>query len=245
MIWIRTLVFYGLFCSWLMGCGLVFLPTLFLPRPFAVKAVNIWLQGFLWISKTVLRLDAKIIGRENLQRAPAIFAAKHQSAWETIFLYHLLHDPAIVLKQELLWIPFFGWYLKKLGMISLSRSKKKNVKDLKNLLKEANQAVSNSQSLLIFPEGTRSMPGKKGTYQSGIASLYHHLNIPVIPIAHNAGLFWPRRGFLKYPGQITVTILPPLQPGLPRNEFMRILETQIETNTNHLVNEGVAYAERS
>ena len=242
MVWVRSLVFYGLFCLWLMACGLIFLPALCLPRLYAVKAANFWLLGFPWLCHTILGIDVRVEGQENLSRTPVIYAAKHQSAWETMYLYILLDDPAIVLKQELLWIPFLGLFLKKLGMISLTRSKKKSVQDLKNLLKQAHTAVSSSKSLLIFPEGTRSHPGEKGTYQSGIASLYQHLKVPVVPIAHNAGLFWPRRGFLKYPGQITVTILPPISPGLSRSEFMPILENRIETKTNHLVHEGLAYA---
>ena len=120
-------------------------------------------------------------------------------------------------------------------MISLSRSKKNGLQDLKNLLKAADKAMTQNRPIVIFPEGTRSKPGQKATYHSGIASLYLHLGIPVIPVAHNAGLFWPRRGFLKYPGSITLELLAPIQPGLSRQEFMNVLENTIETKANELL----------
>jgi 1-acyl-sn-glycerol-3-phosphate acyltransferase len=189
-----------------------------------------------------LKLHINIIGLEKLSNQPMILAAKHQSTWDTLIFHHFFADPSVVLKQELLWIPLFGWYLKKLRMIPLSRSKQRGGKDLKNLLKQAEKVVSQGQPILIFPEGTRSHPEQKGRYHSGVARLYQHLKIPVIPIAHNAGLFWPRRGFVKYPGCITLEFLDPIEPGLSRQEFMRILEYKIETKTNLLVREGIAYA---
>ncbi len=238
MVWLRSIAFNGAFYGWTLLCSLLFLPILILPRVFVLRATKIWTFGVFWICEHILKLHIKIIGKKKLSITPVILAIKHQSAWETISFHYFLPDPSIVLKQELLRIPFFGWYLKKLGMIPLSRSKRKGVQDLKNLLKNAEQSVAQGQPILIFPEGTRSKPGQNGTYHSGVASLYLHLKIPVIPIAHNAGLFWPRRGFLKYPGQITLEILDPIEPGLSRQEFMSILENKIESKTNELVREG-------
>lgn len=234
-LWIRSLVFNGAFYGWTILCSLIFLPVLLLPRIFLVKVAKIWSQGVLWSCEHILGLHLKIIGAERLPTTPAIFAAKHQSAWETLVFHSLLADPSIVLKQELLWIPLFGWYLQKLGVVPLSRSKKKGVRDLKKLLKKAEQVVSQGRPILIFPEGTRSKPGYRKPYQSGVASLYLHLKVPVIPIAHNAGLFWPRRGFIKYPGCIILEVLEPLYPGFSKQEFMQRLENAIETKTNELV----------
>lgn len=240
-VWFRSLLFNIAFYGWTLLCSLLFLPLLFLPRTMLLKTLRIWMRGFFWICEHIVGIYVKIIGEEKLLVKPAIIAAKHQSAWETIVFHHFLPDPSIVLKQELLWIPLFGWYLKKLGMVPLSRSKRRGAQDLKNLLKEAEQAVAQGRPVLIFPEGTRSKPGYKGTYQSGVASLYLHLNIPVIPIAHNAGVYWPRRGFIKHPGCIVIKVLDPIEPGLSRQEFMRILENKIETTTNDLVHEGLAH----
>jgi 1-acyl-sn-glycerol-3-phosphate acyltransferase len=241
MIWIRSLTFNCAFYGWTTLCALLFFPFLVFPRTYVLKIVRFWIAGVIWICEHILGLHIKIIGQNKLTTTPAIIASKHQSAWETIIFHHLLNDPSIVLKKELLWIPVIGWYLQRLGVVPLSRSKKRAVTDLKNLLKKADQAASRGQPIVIFPEGTRSIPGQKQTYQSGVASLYLHLKIPVIPIAHNAGLFWPRRGFIKYPGYITIEVLDPIEPGLSRQEFMRILEDKIESKTNQLVREGLAY----
>lgn len=241
MIWFRSLIFNSTFYSWTFLCVILFFPLLFLPRSFLLRVLKLWRRGVFWICEHIIGLYVKTIGEEKLLVRPAIIAAKHQSTWETIVFHHFVSDPSIVLKQELLWIPLFGWYLKKLGMIPLSRSKSRGIQDLKNLLKESERAVAQGRPLLIFPEGTRSKPGQKGTYQSGVASLYLHLNIPVIPIAHNAGVYWPRRGFVKYPGCIIMKVLDPIEPGLSRQKFMRILENRIETTTNDLVHEGLTY----
>jgi 1-acyl-sn-glycerol-3-phosphate acyltransferase len=245
MVWLRSFVFNIVFYGWGLFCTSVFLPVLILPRPYVLWVTKFWIRGVIWICENVLRLQINIIGLEKLPNKPMILAAKHQSTWETLIFHHFFADPTVVLKQELLWIPLFGWYLKKLRSIPLSRSKRGGAKDLKILLKKAEQVVAQGQPILIFPEGTRSHPEQKGTYHSGVARLYQHLKIPVIPIAHNAGLFWPRRGFVKYPGCITLEFLDPIEPGLPRQEFMRILEDKIESETNNLVREGMAYAPKS
>lgn len=232
---LRSIIFNIAFYFWTLICGILFLPTIILPRFFVLKITKIWIYGVVLICDYGAGLHIKIIGETKWLTSPAIFAIKHQSSWETLIIYYLLKDPAIVLKRELLWIPFFGWYLQKMQMISLARSKKNRLQDLKKLLTAADKAITQNRPIVIFPEGTRSKPGEKTTYHSGIASLYLHLGIPVIPVAHNAGLFWPRRGFLKYPGSITLEILDPIQPGLSRQEFMNELENKIETKTNKLV----------
>jgi len=234
-IWLRSCIFNVIFYIWTFGCSFFCWPVLFFSRSYIITVANFWSFGVFWICERIGGIHFKLIGKERIPTTPVIFASKHQSAWETIVSPYVLSHPAIVLKEELMRIPFFGGYLKGLGMIPLSRSKNKSIQDLKNLLRAATEAVAQGRSILIFPEGTRSAPGHQGTYHSGIASLYQHLNIPVVPIAHNAGLFWPRRGFIKRPGCITLEFLTPIQPGLSRHEFMRQLTTAIETKTNELV----------
>lgn len=236
--WLRSLFFNGAFYGWTLLCAILFLPFLAFPRSFVIKTTKIWIYGVVWICDHILGLHIKVVGKEKLLTSPAIFAVKHQSTWETLIFHYFLTDSSIVLKKELVWIPFFGWYIKKLQMVPLSRSKKNGLKDLKNLLKEADQAIAQGRPIVIFPEGTRSNPGEKSTYHSGIASLYLHLKIPVVPIAHNAGLYWPRRKFIKHPGCITLELLEPIQPGLSRQEFMHVLENKIETKTNELIHKG-------
>jgi 1-acyl-sn-glycerol-3-phosphate acyltransferase len=235
IMFLRSLAFNGFFYAWTLLCCIVFLPVLVLPRSFVLQTTKMWIYGVVWICEHILGLYIKVIGKERLLISPVIFAIKHQSAWETLIFHYFLVDSSIALKKELLWIPFFGLYIKKLEMIPLSRSQKNGIQDLKNLLKEGDKAISKGRPIVIFPEGTRSKPGQKTTYHSGIASLYRHLQIPVVPVAHDAGLYWPRRGFMKKPGCITLEFLEPILPGLSRKEFMTILENRIETKMNEII----------
>jgi 1-acyl-sn-glycerol-3-phosphate acyltransferase len=241
MIYLRSILFNIVFYSWTMILAVICLPFLLFPFRVILQLAIFWSRGSLWLCETILDLKLTIKGRDRFPKEPSILAVKHQSAWETIVFYSLFSNVSIVLKRELLLIPFFGWYLKRLNMVPLSRVRGNGVRDLKNLLYAADCALKRKQSILIFPEGTRSQVGQKSTYHSGVASLYTHLNIPVIPIALNSGLFWPRRGFIKRSGCISLELLEPIQPGLSRQEFMKVLEDRIETKTNDLIREGLAY----
>lgn len=237
-LWIRSFIFNILFYGWTFVCLIILIPFLMLPDRYIVGGIRFWLKGVLWINVHVLKLHFEITGLENLPPAPFILASKHQSAWETFIFHGLFHAPAIVLKRELMWVPFFGWYLKKSGSIPLSRSKKKGTQSLKKLLLYAHRAIEKGRVILIFPEGTRSHPGQESTYQSGVASLYLHLNVPVVPVALNSGLYWPRRNFLKYPGTITLAFLDPIKPGLSRHDFMTKLKEDIESTSQRLITKG-------
>ena len=235
---IKSFIFNVLFYGWTFFCLLAFVPLLICPGRYMVSGIRFWVKGLSWINVHVLNLHFEIVGLENLPSSPFILASKHQSAWETFVFHALFDDIAIVFKKELMWIPFFGWYLRKSGAIPLSRSRKKGPQSLKKLLTYARSAVEKERPILIFPEGTRSHPGQAGTYRSGVASLYLHLNVPVVPIALNSGLYWPRRSFRKYPGTITVAFLDPIKPGLSRQNFMKKLKQDIESKTQMLVNKG-------
>lgn len=232
---IRSLFFNLAFLSWSAFCFILFLPSLLLPRPYVVQSARIWSKGNLWLCKTILNLRLNLVGHETLPKTPVIIASKHQSAWETVVFFAFLPAPTIILKKELLWVPLFGQYIQRMGMIRVARSKGKSTEGLRNFLTDAARAVKAGHQILIFPEGTRSQPGHAGTYHSGVGSLYANLKIPVIPVAHNAGVFWPRREFLKKSGVLTLAFLEPIQPGLSRQEFMRRLEETIETHSNALL----------
>jgi len=238
MIFLRSLLFNVLFFVWLFSYLTVCLPVLFLPRTYGVKVAKIGGQGVLWLCEYVMGIHLNLVGYENLPKTPVIVASKHQSTWETMAFFDFLVNPTIVLKRELAWIPVFGWYVKGLGMLTVARSRGQSSKDFKKFLHKAAQAVQRGEQILIFPEGTRSLPGQKGIYHSGVSSLYMSLDIPVVPVAHNAGVFWPRRGFLKKPGMLTLEFLPPIQPGLSRQEFMRTLEEKIESRSQTLFREA-------
>lgn len=238
IIFLRSILFNLGFYGGTLGFSLFFMPTLILPRKYCNKVAKFWIRYVINVCKLTVGLRYKVVGKEKIPTYPCLFAVKHQSAWETIIFYDLLENPSVVLKKQLIWIPLFGCYLKKLGVVPLDRSKGRAIQDLKRLLKNSEEAIKRGQSVIIFPEGTRSQPGQEGVYHSGIASMYLHLGLSVIPVAHNAGKFWPRRGFLKYPGEIILEILDPIKPGLSRHEFMRILKDEIETKTQQLVGRG-------
>jgi 1-acyl-sn-glycerol-3-phosphate acyltransferase len=233
VIMLRSALFIVLMDAWTLLISVAYLPLLVLPRRLMVAAARFWLRGVLLLLRLVVGLGFEVRGRENLPAGPAIVASKHQSTFETFAFHMLLNDPAFVLKRELTWIPFFGWYLAKSGVIAIDRSA--GTKALKAMVKGGEEAVAEGRPIVIFPEGTRAAPGQRLPYHSGIAMLYGALNVPVVPVAVNSGLFWRRRGFVKKPGLITIEALPAIEPGLNRKVFMAELESRIETAADRLV----------
>jgi 1-acyl-sn-glycerol-3-phosphate acyltransferase len=224
---LRSALFNLLYGVWTGSLHILCLPLLLGPRSWTQAAGGLWIDGTLFLLKHVVGLDYRIEGAENLPAGAAVYAAKHQSAWETLFLSRYLNFPAFILKKELLSIPLFGWFIAKAGMIAVDR--KAGASALRQMAKAAAETLESGRSILIFPEGTRVAPGLTRPYQPGVAALYTQLKVPVVPVALNSGLFWGRRAFVKKPGTITVQILPPIQPGLDRKAVMKALETRLET----------------
>ena len=234
MIVLRSAIYLVCFYLWTLPISLVYLPLLLLPRRVMVPFAKIWSQGVLGMMRVIVGVKWKVEGLENLPAKPYILAAKHQSAFETFALPLLIGDPAFVLKRELTWLPFFGWYLAKTGVIAIDRSA--GTKALKEMVKGGEMAKEQGRAIVIFPEGTRRPVGSPPVYHSGVAMLYGALNVPVVPMALNSGLCWGKRAFTKHAGEITFRILPPIAPGKNRKVFMAELETCIETATSELVN---------
>jgi 1-acyl-sn-glycerol-3-phosphate acyltransferase len=163
---------------------------------------------------------------------------KHQSAWDTLILPVVLGDPAVVIKRELLWLPFYGWYAARAGSIPIDR--RGGAGTLRRMVAAAREAAAAARPIVIFPEGTRTAPGQRLTYQPGVAALYQSLGLPLVPAAVNSGLYWGRRSFVKRPGRIVLSFLEPIPPGLPRREVMRELESRIEEATAALEREATA-----
>ena len=229
----RSILFFVLFQLWTILMVIVMIPCAVLPRRATVVMAHVWLKGVHALLGGVVGMRARVIGKERIPEGPVLIAAKHQSAFET-FTFHLLFgDPSYILKQELTWIPLFGWYLKKSGVVSIDRSG--GTKALKAMVKGAQAAIDEGRPVIIFPEGTRTAPGERQPYHSGVAMLYTGLNVPVVPVALNSGLFWRRRGFLKRPGEVSIEFLDAIPPGLDRKTFMARLENEIETATDRLV----------
>ena len=167
-----------------------------------------WSHAMIWLAKTVLGIRYRVIGRENLPRAPAVILSKHQSAWETLAFPVIFPPQVLVLKRELLWIPFFGWGLALTSPIAIDRGS--GAKALKRMADLGRRRLAQGFWIAIFPEGTRVQPGKRGKYHLGGAWLAVNCGVPVVPVAHNAGLFWGRKAFLKRPGTVTVEIGAPI-----------------------------------
>jgi 1-acyl-sn-glycerol-3-phosphate acyltransferase len=233
---LRSLVFNLVFWLWTGVLAIAMLPCLVLPRGATQAMGRFWMRGVQTALEHVVGLDYEVRGRERVPVDPAIFAVKHQSAWETLALHLLLPDPAIALKRELTLIPLFGWYVARAGMIRIDR--RSGAKALRSMVEGARTALARGSSVVVFPEGTRVAPGAHRSYHPGIAALYLHLGRPVVPVALNSGLFWGRRSFIKRPGRIAVEFLPPIEPGLDRVAFMAELERRLESATERLVAEA-------
>ncbi|RED45054.1 lysophospholipid acyltransferase family protein [Aestuariispira insulae] len=230
---IRSILFAVFFYLTTSTLCILYIPAILLPRPVFARMVVFWCWCITGIASLFGGMRYRVIGRENIPSGPVIFAAKHQSAWETISLGVILPDVAFVLKKELLRIPLFGWYLGKMQNIAVDRSA--GASALKDLVAQAKKLIADNRSVLIFPQGTRMAPGDKTSpYLPGIAAAYTNLEVPVVPVALNSGMFWRRHGFMKNQGVITVEFLPAIQPGLNRREFMKQLADSIEPATEAL-----------
>ena len=184
------------------------LATFPLPRLTRYRIISGWSRLILLLSKVVLGIDWKVEGEEHLPARPAVILSKHQSAWETLAFQHIFPPQVHVLKRELLWIPFFGWGLALMSPIAIDRSR--GVAALRSIARRGRERLAQGFWVVVFPEGTRVAPGERREYQLGGAWLAAASGAPVVPVAHNAGLVWPRNAFLKRPGTVTVRIGPPI-----------------------------------
>jgi 1-acyl-sn-glycerol-3-phosphate acyltransferase len=210
-------------------------PLLFAPRSWAMAALANHAHFELFLLRHIVGLKLEVRGHDKLPRTACLVASKHQSAWETFALIPLFRDPALLMKRELFWIPFHGWFSKKFEMIPVDRDK--GPAALRAMLRETRKRVVDGREIIIFPEGTRRPPGAPPDYKTGVVLLYEALGIPCIPVALNSGLFWPRRSLLRRPGTIVVEFLDPIPPGLPKSEFLSRLIESIETASNRLLAE--------
>ena len=217
------------------------LPCLLFPRPVVLFVNRIWCLIMIKGMKWWLSTDINIIGEIPPKNKVVIYAIKHQSAWETVFCTDLFSMPSIVLKKALIFLPVIGLYFLRSGAIPITRDQ--GINALKKMGRKAKQAVKEKRSMMIFPQGTRVNPGvttKEKPYLPGVFFLYSQTKVSVIPVAHNAGLLWPKNSFIKYPNRlksksITIKILPEIQPGLSKIEFLQKLETIIEDSSNELI----------
>jgi len=233
---IRSVAFNVLFYLNLLVQIVAALPTLVMPRWGILAVAKFWARTNLWLLHAICGIKVEFRGLGKIPSGPLLVAAKHQSLWETFALLLILPDPAYIMKRELMWIPFFGWYAWKAGMIAVDRSKGSQA--LADMNASVRQELARDRQIVIFPEGTRRAPGAEPNYKFGIVHLYGETGIPCLPIALNSGLFWPRRSFRRYPGTIVAEVLDPIPPGLGKPEFAARLQQDIETATARLIAEG-------
>ncbi|QDZ02997.1 1-acyl-sn-glycerol-3-phosphate acyltransferase [Nitratireductor mangrovi] len=243
MILVRSLAFNVAFYASLIVQMIFWTPFYFLaPRHLAWFVPKFWSRSSMWLYRVMTGTKSEITGLENLPEGSFILAPKHQSFWDTIAFFPFLDDPLYILKRELTWIPFFGWYIMKMRMIPVDRGSRS--KALKSVIKLTRAELDrNPRQLIIYPEGTRRAPGDDPNYKWGIVELYSELDLPVVPVAHVAGLYWPRRKFLRFPGTIKARFLPPILPGLEKEEFMRRLVAETEAAVDALLVDAATSAD--
>ena len=224
---IRNFLFSFSFFSGIIFISIIFLPSLLLPQKitlFGGKLMGYWSQYCL---KIILSTKIVIKGKDNMINGEKFFiASSHQSMFETFFLQTIFNSPVFILKNELIRIPVFGWYLKKIGSISIKRDK--ITKDNLNFFEDISETIKNSKRpIIIFPQATRVLPEDRPPFKKGASRIYEKLNILCQPIAVNSGYVWPKKGIKKSHKVITVSILKPIEPGLQKDEFLKVLERRI------------------
>ena len=215
----------------------LFLPFFLLPRDIVGRIARFHIKAGLNAMKLICGLDWELRGNPPAAGAAVLVASKHQSAWETFALQIVLSDPAIILKRELLLIPVFGWALRKLRHLPVDRAG--GLESIRETMNAARLHIKGSRQIVIFPEGTRRDLGAPPDYQAGVFALYKWLGVPCLPVALNSGCFWPHHDFIFRPGCIVIRFLPPIEPGLSREIFMKRLAAEIEDSSSLLLAEGL------
>ena len=228
-------MFYAILWS-VLSAPLVVLAGPLLGGIWAYRFGKLWRLGTQWGVEHILGIHARIIGRENMPAEPCVIMSKHQSAWETMTLQDCVPNGSycvFVLKKELLKVPFVGWGLAAMKMISIDRNAGKNA--LEQVVSQGRERLQQGYYVIIFPEGTRVAPGEKRRYKAGGAYLASQVGCQVVPVAHNAGELWPRQAFLKTPGVATISIGPAFSAaGLSEAEINQRVERWIETEMQRL-----------
>ena len=224
---IRNFLFSLFFFSGIIFISIIFLPTLIMPQKivlFGGKLMGYWSKfclNFILSTKIIIKGEENIIKNEKF-----FIVSSHQSMFETFFLQTIFNSPIFILKKELLYIPIFGWYLKKIGSISINRNK--ITKDNINFFQNISKAINNSnRPIIIFPQATRVLPNERPPFKKGSAKIYDELKIFCQPVAINSGFVWPKHGTKTSNRTITISILAKINPGLEKFEFLKIVENKI------------------
>ncbi|MGD9738525.1 MAG: lysophospholipid acyltransferase family protein [Bauldia sp.] len=243
MLVIRSLLFNAAFYVAMAVTFIVVTPVyFFLPQPRNMAVVSWLARVELWLLRVIAGTKVEFRGLENLPDGPFILASKHQSIWETFAFLKPIPNPGVVIKRQLLYVPIWGWWAWKAEMIYVTRGG--GTAALREITEGGERVLKQGRPLIIFPEGTRRAPGAPPDYRQGIALLYAKLGVPVVPVALNSGLYWPRRRFLRFPGTIIVEMMPPIPPKLSPRAFLNELTATIESGCDRLLLEADAATPR-
>ncbi len=231
--WIRSLIFMITIYAWMLILGIVFAPYALFTKRGALQACKTYARSTIWLARWMVGIRCEVRGSPPHEEV--VIGAKHQSFLDIIMIFSAIPHGKFIMKRELLWTPIIGMYARRLGCIPVNRGKRgaavaKMVKDVAKEFTEPGQ-------LVIYPQGTRVAPGVQKPYKVGTAVLYEGLGFPCVPVATNAGVFWPRSGIMRKPGLAIVDFLDPIEPGVARDEFLDRLEQEIETRSNSLMRE--------
>jgi 1-acyl-sn-glycerol-3-phosphate acyltransferase len=233
---VRSIIFNIVFYVNLAVLLLAAVPTVAMPSRAIVWFAKTWGRTSLWWLRVICNLRVEFRGLDKIPPGGILVASKHQSLWETFALVPLFDHPSFIIKRELMWIPFFGWYTWKADMVPIDRGAR--AKTIPAMIAAARAVLRRGRQIVIFPEGTRRPAGAEPAYKFGVARLYGELGVPCVPIALNSGLFWPRRKSIRYPGTVVVEVLDPIPPGLDPITFQERLQADIEGATARLIAEG-------
>lgn len=234
MLWLRSFSFNLAFYLMSAVINIGATPLFLAPRLWTVRAMRQWSRLSLWLLRVIAGTHYEIRGQ--IPTGGVLIASKHQSMWDTIVMTAILNDPAMVLKRELLWVPYYGWYSMKTRMIAIDRGA--GASAIRRLIAQGKAAIADKRPIVIFPEGHRMSPGEAPDYKPGVAALYRQLGVACVPVAVNSGIYWARRGFLRHPGTIIIEFLDPIPAGLDRAAFMAQLQGAIEPATARLLAEA-------
>lgn len=232
--YLRSWIYLVAFLTWTLAAGIVGLPSL-LKYDWTVAFIRVWIRGIMTLARVLVGINCRILGKEHLPdggQGGCIVAAQHQSSFETYRLFLELARPVFILKRELIWIPLVGWYMARAGFISIDRGAAGAA--MRKMLRATKAALENGRQVLVFPEGTRVLPGETRPYRPGIAALYAYCTAPVIPMALNSGYLWGKTRVLKLPGEITFQFLPALPEGLDKEGLLTELRTRLEAASAQL-----------
>ncbi len=231
--WVRSLIFMITIYAWMLILGIVFAPYALFTKRGALQACKTYARSTMWLARWMVGIRCEVRG--TVPDTEVVVGAKHQSFLDIIIIFAAVPHGKFIMKRELLFTPVIGMYARRLGCIPVNRGKRGAA--VAKMVKDVAKEFSEPGQLVIYPQGTRVAPGAQKPYKVGTAVLYEGLGFPCVPVATNAGVFWPRTGILRKPGTAIVDFLDPIEPGVNRDAFLERLEDVIETRSNALMRE--------